>query len=431
VNIRPYQYEGTNFLAARQHALLAWDMRLGKSMAAIRAAMQCGARRVLVLCPAVVRPNWAREFGKWAWPHEVVTLTSGMQDVPFGPAAVVTSYEIASTERMGAILRLDDWDVLIADESHYLKTRDSRRTRAVFDSRRGLARSAGRVWALSGTPAPNHIGELWVLMRCFGLTDKDYDGFIRAYCDLSWDGRPVGTSAAMVPYLRAMLAPVMQRLKRSDVAPDLPPVNFLQQTVEATPTLPADFPELPPGEEVLTWLAHNTEHAATLRRALGVAKAPAVAQQLAFELESDPARKILVGAHHREVVDILTAKLAPFGVVTITGDSTETQKVAAQDAFQRGPACRVCIGNIRAAGVGIDLSAADDVAFAEYSWVPADNVQFAARAQGFDKKRQVTATYFSTPNSLDDRITAALVRKSADFAAVFDGVALGWYNRTT
>jgi SNF2 family DNA or RNA helicase len=173
---------------------------------------------------------------------------------------------------------------------------------------------------------------------------------------------------------------------------------------------------------VLAWIESHATEMSTLRRLLGMAKVPGAVEQLSAELRAEPTRKIAVFAWHTEVIGHLYERLAAFRPVVLTGNTSDEDRNIAVREFQTEPSRRVFIGQTKAAGIAIDLSAADDVAIVEPSWVPADNVQACARAQGFDKQRQVVATYFSTPNSLDDQITAALVRKAADFRAVFDGV---------
>ena len=83
MNLRPYQEVGRDFLAARTKALLADEMRVGKTPQAIVAAAKCGAQRILVVCPAIAVPQWKQEFIRW-WPENL--------DLP---EATVLSYDKA------------------------------------------------------------------------------------------------------------------------------------------------------------------------------------------------------------------------------------------------------------------------------------------------------------------------------------------------
>jgi SWI/SNF-related matrix-associated actin-dependent regulator of chromatin subfamily A-like protein 1 len=437
-----FQNHGSQWLSAKRHALLADEMGLGKTVQAIKAAEKVGARRVLVVCPAIARLTWAREFKKWS---ETIS-----------PVAI--SYERATRDwqKYGAEAGAR-WDALILDESHYLKSLDAKRTKAIF-GREGLIHYADRVWALSGTPAPNHIGELWPLLFVFGHTRLSYGEFIRTYCDLietNYGPKVVGTKAAMVPELKRVLQFVMLRRMKRDVLKEMPPLFFSDLVVEpgfvdveklcaemnakrggdgsALTQLigPKDFKlALETEEKLLAEGLSNAEKmaslealatsVATLRRYTGLQKVEPIAELVKSELELGLCEKIVIFAVHKQVVAGLAERLAEFSPVVITGETPANQRQNAVDSFQSDPRIQVFIGNIQAAGTNITLTAAHQIIFAEQDWTPGNNAQAAMRCHRIGQERAVSVRFVALANPVDEKVTSVLRRKAKDLAKIFD-----------
>jgi len=104
--------------------------------------------------------------------------------------------------------------------------------------------------------------------------------------------------------------------------------------------------------------------------------------------------------------------------VIIRGDVSQSARKAAIDRFQSDPKCRVCIGNIRAAGTNITLTAASDIFMLEQSWSPADNMQALMRVHRIGQTRNVNATFVSLADTIDDVVVATLAEKTANIAAL-------------
>jgi hypothetical protein len=117
-------------------------------------------------------------------------------------------------------------DVFIPDEAHFAKNPEAKRTKMVY-GKGGFSWMAGATWPLSGTPAPKHAAELWCMLRAFGVVGMSYGDFIRRYCTVDWmSGKPNGTKVEMIPELKALLATVMLRRTRKQVAPEMPDIGF-------------------------------------------------------------------------------------------------------------------------------------------------------------------------------------------------------------
>lgn len=452
---RPYQVIGAQFLAARSVAWLADDMGLGKSRQAIDAADLVRARNVAVVCPSSVRRTWATEFLRYQQVHRSVHIMDGRESVPrFGVS--IASYDIA--DRLGAGVRIR-FDVMILDEAHYLKNRTSRRSEAIMGisnpadwataapvERHGVASLADHVWLLTGTPMLRDPTDLYgILDRFFPdvlirRTLDDPEGhkldrfrFKRRYCRLRQTGvgRYVVIGGQRLPELAGMLRPIMLRRLTEDVAGDLPAIRFEHVVVEAKGAHRAlDAVDLGPEGETLrkalakfdagdlTALDRISAHVATLRRLIGAAKVGPVAELLTDELEEAP-RKIIVMAWHTEVLDGLHEALRSYGVVRVDGSTTPKKRWDAVDRFQKDAKVLVFLGQIRAAGEGLTLTAACEQVMVESSWIPAHDAQAVKRAHRLGQTRPVRVRYVSLAGSIDERVAAVSARRLADSRELF------------
>jgi SWI/SNF-related matrix-associated actin-dependent regulator 1 of chromatin subfamily A len=181
VAVRPYQHTGAHWLVRNLRVtralLLCDDPGLGKSVQALHAADQLAARRVCIVSPAGARRVWLHEITKWfpKWLPRVVIVEPGTLvravELEAEDVIVLVSYDALSHggSQMAATLKRLSWDLLIIDEAHYLKGK-SNRTAALYGHKgtdQGIQASAERVILLTGTPTPNHAGELYQHIRTF------------------------------------------------------------------------------------------------------------------------------------------------------------------------------------------------------------------------------------------------------------------------
>jgi SNF2 family DNA or RNA helicase len=160
-------------------------------------------------------------------------------------------------------------------------------------------------------------------------------------------------------------------------------------------------------------------HLATLRRTLGVAKA-APSAEWAREKLGTGVDKILLFAWHTEVITTLADLLLDFNPVTITGATSTAERSRAVDRFQNDPGTRVFVGQIKAAGTAITLTAAAHIGIVEPSWVPGENEQVIARAWRMGQVRPVLASFLYVPGSLDQRIMRAFRRKASELLPLYE-----------
>ncbi len=176
VELMPHQTAGAEFLALQSTALLYWDQGSGKTYAvgtAIDIVQELNEEEgfvlkpTLVLCPAVARRNHAREFKLCQTRRRNIVVVEDSKADFANADLIICSYDLAARPEVHAKLMEQRYDVLVLDELQYCKNPDAKRTRAVFGVRTqpGIVAQADQVFALSGTPAPNHIGELYPWIR--------------------------------------------------------------------------------------------------------------------------------------------------------------------------------------------------------------------------------------------------------------------------
>jgi SNF2 family DNA or RNA helicase len=412
----PHQIEGARFLAEREAALLADEPRVGKTAAAIIAADLVMAQRILVVTTASARANWGREIRDWqSIPRRVYVAYGGKPFDATAFDAVVLGWDGAAgfSKPMSAYR----WDVLILDESHYAKNPDAKRTAAAWQ----LAKTAKHVWCLTGTPIPNSPADLWPMLRALAHDRIDRMGhaaFVDRYC--TWYAKRVGyatiqviTGGKNLEDLRGRLDGFMLRRTQQDVGIGRP--TFAMQTLHVD-SVPDRIRDPEAAQDILDAAEVGDTrtldmHLGPVRRITGALKASAVAALVAEELDNGLDRIVLM-CWHTEVIDALRDALKAYGVVGIDGRTPAHARDTAIQHFQRGLA-RVFVGQILAAGEGIDLSSAAELMFVEYSFVPKDMAQSAMRITNHTQTRQCRVRVAALEGSIDEAFARILTRKVA------------------
>ena len=399
MKLYPFQGVGADWLASRRRAYLADSMGLGKSVQAARGARRAGVKSATLIAPPATLENWRREWK--AWGPDGVELRC----VSFG--------NLAQLERLAS----DPAELLVIDEAHYAKSHTAKRTLHALSA----ALACQRAWLLSGTPMPNHPGELWAPLRAlwpeipaqFGL--RNHAQWVDFFCVTRKVKRPgsrqlvpvvVGAKAGPAAALREAIKPVFLRRTLDDVQLDLPPLRI-------------DVQYLPLDKELRSVLGgpefrDQTEPelgTSKLRRLLGEYKAPLIAQTIHDELDLDSYPKIVVLCHHTAVLNRMNEVLARFGVVRIDGSHTPAQRAEAIDRFNSDPGVRVFVGQQMAAGTGLNLQVAHEIVLAEPDWSPDANSQYIKRVHRIGSKLPVRARIFAVTGTLDEALMDILVRK--------------------
>jgi SWI/SNF-related matrix-associated actin-dependent regulator of chromatin subfamily A-like protein 1 len=396
----PYQQIGAEFLACRDRAYLADEMGLGKTVQAIAAAKLRGVNRVLVVAPAATIPNWEAEIERWgdpSWQTSVVSYASrGVKDRTMG-----------------------HWDVAIIDEAHYVKSIKAQRTRNVF------AIDCDAMWLLSGTPMPNHAGEIYTVFsylfpEMLPSEARSYSGWLNTftrYRNTRFGPKVYGHKNT--DQLADMLRTIMLRRKLSQVGVELPPLRVHNQRLPKFKEFNLDADTQQTLRQMESEEGDENGSLSRVRRLLGKLKSPSIAALIADELQDNAYSQIVILYHHREVGDTLEKELSSFGVARMDGSTTAAQRPVLEAQFRDGDA-RVFLGQQTAAGTGLNLQSASEIVLVEPSWTPAENLQAIKRVHRLGQDSPCRARMFSVKGTLDEAVMGTLARKTAALKQIID-----------
>ena len=449
----PFQRAGIAYAASRPSTLVGDEMGLGKTIQALGVINSDDTIvNTLVICPKAVTLNWGREAEKWlVRPTRIEVVAGTKADFPVHQGVTILNYDILHAHR--ASIDAVAWDLLIVDEAHYLKNKKARRTKCVLgakakrdgkwvDSPAPIA--AKRRIFLTGTPIVNRPVELWPIVQSIDPSGlgKNFMKFAKRYCNArqgSWGWDFTGSSNLDELQRRVRSSVLVRRLKK-DVLTELPakrrqviavPANgatgAVRAETDAWDRYEDEITELRAAvalseasedkaayDEAVRQLKDRTQAAfseiAKLRHETALAKVPAVIDHITETLEA--VDKVVVFAHHRDVISAIRDAFHEECVV-ITGATSAQDRQDCVDAFQTSPACRVFIGNVQAAGVGITLTAAAHVIFAELDWVPGNLSQAEDRCHRIGQHDSVLVQHLVIDGSLDARIAHAVVAMQA------------------
>jgi SWI/SNF-related matrix-associated actin-dependent regulator 1 of chromatin subfamily A len=431
----PYQLAGIDYALDREHALFGDDPGLGKTVEALGVANAIGANRILIICPAAVRIQWGKMARTWLVDYTLRIHVALKSSHGVNPAAnvVILSYDLARTAWAQEVLTARRWDLLILDEAHYLKNHTASRTTAILGrwdhQGKAITDAADKILALTGTPMPNRPREIYAVGRCLDWSSLNFisedEFFLRYNAEAIIEGkRKDGTPyirkeerVGRLPELQAMLRVgfMVRRAKRS-VLVDLPPKRYELTYVEETGAIR----EALEAEKLLQFDPDEMDKIpieiqgaiATVRKQMGIAKVPSIVGHINVTLEGG-VDKVVVFAYHREVIRLLQEELRKYKPVVVTGSTSMVGRETAKLIFVRDPKCRVFLGQIDAAGTGID--GLQDVCswaiVAEPSWVPGVIEQAGDRLDRMGQTRGTVIQLLVAEGSLDERILAKVVKK--------------------
>ena len=413
----PHQQVGVDFLSRHGRAILADDMGLGKTRQAIVALLQAAPQGVfLVICPASLKLNWAREIRMVDAAAQVEVVGGGGEPLS-SPRWVVVNYDLLA--RHAERLRAISWAGVVVDEAHFIKNASQRTSQVlkiigVSDQRREVPTGPRHVFLLTGTPMPNRPRDLFNLLRAVGHPSaRSFIAFAKRYCgayqnDYGW----VTDGASNLPELNLLLKEVMLRRKKEDVL-DLPPKirSWVPVQLEGVAAQKASV-------DFADWFSvsdasrpNDTEFLARLtklRVALHKAKHAACAERIRDVLATG--QKVVVFTTYSEGIGRHRKALGE-KAVTITGADTLKARQAAVDAFQTDPGVQVALCNLIAGGVGLNLTAGTHVIFQDLDWVPANHLQAEDRCYRMGQRNQVTVEYLMADGTLDGYIATLLEAK--------------------
>lgn len=439
LRVEPYEYqrEGICFGLEHKRIIIGDEPGLGKTLQSIGIVDTANAYSCLVICPSSLKINWQREFEKFTDKSALVLdnnvrttwgylLSMGVHQVAIVNYESLRKFFVWDI-RGGKQFRLKDvvfnpqiqaFKSIIIDESHRVKDPSAQQT--IFT--KGL--SVGKDWCilLSGTPVVNRpedlIAQLSIMNRLgeFGGRAK----FIADYCTDPKD-KTAEPAVPLSELSRQLYDTCMIRREKAKVLPQLPDKTRVDLYIEISNDKEYNLA----AEDLAAYLQEYTECTDwEIRRKMrmealvkfmtlrSLATKGKIAQAVDFiRTFLDSGKKLIVFCSLHEVVDELQ-KVFP-RAVTVTGRDRAVNKQASVDAFQNNPNVQLIICSIKAAGVGLTLTAASDVAFIELAWTYADCCQCEDRAHRIGQKDNVTCYYLLGRGTIDHTIYRLIHRKKS------------------
>jgi len=432
--------------------LLADEPGLGKTAQALLAADVANAYPLLVVVPNVVKVNWAREVEKWT-PQRTATVVHGDgDDIDAFADVVIVNYEVL--DRHVAWLSRRGFRGMIVDEAHFIKNKESQRSKHVQALSRTLRQQLPDplLIALTGTPLINQIEDFRMIWQFLGWIDekKPMPRLMAALEETELTPVDPGFFAAA---RRAVVEMGIVRRKKVDVAADIParriadiPVELdgeagrtireaeralVTRLVERYRRLRSTRPDADPADLIRLVAAAELEESKqtdgtgdnvfTMVRRIGQAKATPAADYTVNLARN--VGKVVFFAKHIDVMDAAEAHFAKAGLrtVSIRGDQTTKARQAAIDDFQNDPDVAVAVCSLTAAGVGVNLQAASNVVLAELSWTNAEQTQAIDRVHRIGQELPVTAWRIIAAQTIDSRIAELIDAKAGLAARALDG----------
>lgn len=425
----PYQIDAVRFMeAVNGKGLIADDQGLGKSLESLAYfSLHKELRPVLITCPAVMKLVWQEEVHKWL--HEKAYVIDG-----------TTSYQLPTNYQFYII----NYDILyawvqplqelhckgvIADESHKCANPEIIRTKAFIE----IINNIDKKLFLSGTPIRGNPRNLFIPLH---FIDKkqfpNYWKFIGRYMEhvpvrvrtktgtkIIW--KYEGSKNELELHNR--IIPYILRRKKEDVLKELPPKQRIIVPLRISSKTYASYVEAE--KEFLEWAETNrakylseNKYSELLRQLTYVGKRDQILSWIEDFMETD--RKLVVFAYHKKVIDDIYSKFKSIAVV-LSGDTPEKQRFEVQKQFQNNPDIKLFIGQIEAAGVGITLTSAADVAFVELLYTPDDLFQAEDRVHRIGQTKQVTIYYLVAADTIEEDVIEILDRKTKTISQIVEG----------
>lgn len=451
--LRPYQVEGINWFTTHNGSILLSDEQgLGKTVQTISYVNSVKKFPCFIVCPASLKYNWQKEIVKWTKDENIficegkepnITATKLRKynwiicnyDIIAGHSQDTIKGDKEATRKMRA---LPSWhntikemspSIMVLDESQNIKNEDSKRTKSIME----LGRWIPSISCLSGTPISNRPMEFYTTIKLIDPTmfPNKYV-FGRRYCGPVNNG--FGTTyngATNIEELHQILtsAFMLRRLK-SDVLKDLPEKQKIVIPVEISGHNAVKYYEAE--QDLIKFLKKYADHKKVesakraeaimklniLRKLVVEAKANTCLEWIEEFLESG--KKLVVFAWHQNIVNLIYEKFGRIAV-KIDGSVSSKDRQQAVESFQNDEKIRLFVGNIKAAGTGLTLTAASDTCTIELSWSPSDLAQAEDRVHRIGQKNGVCNYYLLAKDTIDDYMMNLIDEKKKVFDMLMDG----------
>lgn len=473
--LKPYDYqlEGVNFIEYHNgRALIADVMGLGKTIQALAwIQYRKDLKSILIVCPASLKINWKEEFEKWVTRDYYIEILEGTTPYEIKGDVVIANYDILHSWVID--LKLTNFDVCIADELHYVKSTKSLRTKAFKE----IVMMIPNVIGLTGTPIENDPIEIFYLVNLINKNVfPNYIKFIERYYaakqvdqdirggKLMKETQPDGTVKEIWKHNtrkvwkrgkaqnqkelhRILKNHVMIRRTFQDVNLQLPDkiysnIHLSIDNADAYYKAEEDFIEYVKEKFDKRLLDNLSEFEdeeqlklAKIEKLDAISRAPALAMLQELKLLAakgkikqvidwihdflDTDEKLIVFAINKIIVKKLMDAFPD--AVKIDGSTSSVKRNEAVKSFQNDSNVKLFIGNIKAAGIGLTLTAASKVAIVQFPWNPGEMLQAEGRSLRIGQTKKVTVYKFIAKDTIEDRIIKLLNFKQNEIDQIIDG----------
>jgi SWI/SNF-related matrix-associated actin-dependent regulator 1 of chromatin subfamily A len=410
-------------LVGNKKYILADDMGLGKSASAVVAVLESGAKKILIICPASLKLNWEREIRIYS--DKSIFISEGKKfsteyDIVIINYDILKNFHDIKNKENSEILKAN-FDLVIMDEAHMISNPQAARTKIVND----IASSIERVWLLTGTPMtsrPMNYFNLLKLVEC--PVSVNWMAYAKRYCNgfqFNVGKKKVWnvTGASNLDELRERTqSHILRRLKEEVL--DLPekiitPVYLNLKSKEYEDMM----------GEYYDWFNSNKEESSSLtiqfgklmkvRKVIANEKVKSTIELAENIIEQE--KKVIIFTNF---TDTLQEIYNHFGksAVYLDGSCSKNHRQQAVDQFQTNDKIKVFVGNLKAAGAGITLTAAEAVIMNDLSFVPAEHAQAEDRSHRIGQKKSTSVYYPLFQNSIEGMIYDILERKKKIISTV-------------
>ena len=425
-----HQEEGIKFLLSRNGSILADDMGLGKSIQSIIAALESGAKKILVVCPSSTKINWEREINVFC--HETAIVDGKKwKEAKFTIINfdILKNFHTLKTKKnpdaeLNRDLANAKFDLVIIDEAHYLKNNDSIRGKTMVEL--VTKHNINKVWLLTGTPVANRPMDFFNLLKIIkSPIAENWKHYAVRYCGGKQFFRTLknGTKkqiwltdgASNLEELASKTKNIILRRLKTEVL-DMPDKVVTPMYQELDKKGWKEYSEL--WDEYVTKRIledkKTNEDQKSLVELILLRKFIA-AQAIPYTIEMvenamEMGRKVIIFTSFTEELEILQNHFGKLAVKH-NGPMTNLQKQKSVDAFQQNSKVKVFIGNIKSAGVGITLTEGTVVIFNSFDWVPGSNEQAEDRAFRIGQNNDVNIYYQLFDNTISTRMWEMLNNK--------------------
>jgi hypothetical protein len=440
--LRPFQAAAVQYARRARRTFLADEPGLGKTVQALATLEADGAFPALVVCPASLRLNWLREAQRWLPGRTAATL--GVDDAPGAAEVGIVSYDVL--HRLAGAAAERPPKGLVLDESHFVKNASARRTRAAQEVAGAMDPDA-LVLLLTGTPVVNRPAELGSqleildrievagsarrLERVYGQ-GRELDFLNRRLRRTCFVRRRKTDVLTQLPDKQRVVVPVELGNRREYAGVHDDVARWVRAQAEADAEFLGSVEGLDDAEREAAIAARGREAAQRARRAEALVrlnKLSLVAARGKLDAANEwigaftEAEKLVVFCRHREIGARLHE--AHPGRGAGDGDLGADRRTEEVARFQQDADCRLIVCSFDAAGVGLTLTAASNVAFVEMGWSPAVHDQAEDRVHRIGQTDAVTAWYLLAAGTIDEQIAAVVDRKRRLVRAVSDGEIVG------